>query len=47
MTQRHESIPGSRPEPLVISRSFAAPRDLVFRAWSSAEHMKRWFSPAG
>ena len=31
--------------PLVISRDFAAPRALVFKAWSSAEHVKRWFSP--
>jgi uncharacterized protein YndB with AHSA1/START domain len=38
---------GMRPKPLVISRSFAAPRDLVFKAWSSAEHVKRWFSPQG
>jgi uncharacterized protein YndB with AHSA1/START domain len=36
---------GIKPEPLVISRVFPAPRELVFRAWSSAEHMKRWFSP--
>lgn len=35
----------SKPE-LVISRRFPAPRELVFKAWSSAEHMKRWFSPA-
>src|ERR1700742_2458484 len=28
-----------------ISRNFAAPRELVFKAWSSAEHIKRWFSP--
>jgi len=34
-------------KPLVISRSFAARRELVFQAWSSAEHMKRWFSPEG
>jgi uncharacterized protein YndB with AHSA1/START domain len=34
-------------KPLTISRSFAAPRELVFKAWSSAEHMKRWFSPEG
>jgi uncharacterized protein YndB with AHSA1/START domain len=33
------------PEPLVVSRSFSAPRDVVFQAWSSAEHVKRWFSP--
>ncbi len=36
-----------KPKPLVISRTFAAPRDLVFKAWSSAEHLKRWFSPEG
>jgi uncharacterized protein YndB with AHSA1/START domain len=38
---------GAKSEPLVISRIFAAPRALVFKAWSSAEHMKRWFSPEG
>jgi uncharacterized protein YndB with AHSA1/START domain len=32
-------------EPFVISRVFAAPRDLVFKAWSTVDHMKRWFSP--
>jgi uncharacterized protein YndB with AHSA1/START domain len=31
--------------PLVISRRFDAPRALVFRAWTKAEHIKRWFSP--
>ena len=30
---------------LVIARTFAAPRGLVFQAWSTAEHIKRWFSP--
>jgi uncharacterized protein YndB with AHSA1/START domain len=40
-------IESVKPEPLVISRHFAAPRDLVFKAWSSAEHIKRWFSPEG
>ena len=32
-------------QPLVVSRLFAAPREAVFKAWSSAEHIKRWFSP--
>jgi uncharacterized protein YndB with AHSA1/START domain len=36
---------GGRPPPLVISRTFAAPRALVFQAWSTADHIKRWFSP--
>ena len=31
--------------PLKLSRVFHAPRELVFRAWSSAEHIKRWFCP--
>src|SRR5262245_15570688 len=31
--------------PLRLSRTFHAPRALVFRAWSSAEHVKRWFCP--
>jgi uncharacterized protein YndB with AHSA1/START domain len=31
--------------PLIISRRFDAPRALVFRAWTKAEHIKRWFSP--
>jgi uncharacterized protein YndB with AHSA1/START domain len=47
MARTNDVKTGLKPKPLVISRSFAAPRDLVFKAWSSAEHMKRWFSPAG
>ena len=38
---------GIKPAPLVISRVFAAPRELVFSAWSTAAHMKNWFSPEG
>ena len=34
------------PPPLKISRLLHAPRETVFRAWSSAEHVKRWFAPA-
>lgn len=33
------------PDPLTISRIFPAPRALVFRAWSSADHLRRWFCP--
>jgi len=31
----------------VITRVFNAPRDLVFRAWTEAEHLARWFGPKG
>jgi uncharacterized protein YndB with AHSA1/START domain len=34
-------------KPVLVSRIFPAPRELVFQAWSSADHMKRWFSPVG
>jgi len=34
-----------QPPPLKISRVFHAPREVVFRAWSTAEHIKNWFSP--
>lgn len=32
---------------IVVSRVFNAPRELVFRAWSSHEHLSRWFGPDG
>jgi uncharacterized protein YndB with AHSA1/START domain len=35
----------AQPEPLKISRTFHAMRETVFKAWSTAEHIKRWFCP--
>jgi uncharacterized protein YndB with AHSA1/START domain len=34
-----------RPDDLVITRVFRAPRRLVFAAWTQAEHVSRWFAP--
>lgn len=31
--------------PLRLSRAFHARRETVFKAWSTAEHVQRWFSP--
>ncbi|HTA65596.1 MAG TPA: SRPBCC domain-containing protein [Xanthomonadaceae bacterium] len=31
----------------VISRTFDAPRDLVWRAWTESNHLLRWFGPPG
>jgi len=36
-----------QPAPLRVSRTFSAPRETVFKAWSSADHIKRWFCPDG
>src|SRR5215468_5329496 len=35
----------AQPQPLRLSRVFHARRETVFKAWSSADHVKRWFSP--
>ena len=35
-----------QPAPLRLSRVLHARRETVFKAWSTADHVKRWFSPA-
>jgi uncharacterized protein YndB with AHSA1/START domain len=42
----NKDVAAAQPPPLKISRVFHARRETVFRAWSTAEHVKRWFSPA-
>ena len=32
---------------IVLSRVVAAPRDVVFAAWSDSRRMFQWFAPAG
>ena len=34
-------------KPFVIRRVLAAPRDLVYRAWTQREHLAQWFGPKG
>jgi uncharacterized protein YndB with AHSA1/START domain len=38
---------GAALPPVRVSRLLHAPREVVFRAWSAAEHVKRWFAPTG
>jgi len=44
-----ENSPATEPtEPvLVITRVFDAPGELVFKAWTESEHLKRWWGPKG
>lgn len=35
------------PIELVVTREIAAPRELVFRAFTEAEHLARWWGPKG
>ncbi|HUQ18660.1 MAG TPA: SRPBCC domain-containing protein [Gemmatimonadaceae bacterium] len=32
---------------LVITRTFDAPRELVFKAWTDPERIKQWLAPRG
>ena len=34
-------------ETITVSRAYDAPRRLVFAAWSTAEHLARWWGPHG
>ena len=34
-------------EPFVLSRTFDAPRDVVFKAFTDAERMRQWWGPKG
>lgn len=31
----------------VFMRTFAAPRELVWQAWTQCEHLQQWWAPAG
>jgi uncharacterized protein YndB with AHSA1/START domain len=47
MAQTVEKSLPLEPKPVRLSRTLHAPRDIVFKAWSSADHVKRWFAPTG
>lgn len=32
---------------IVLTRVFEAPRELVFKAWTDADHISTWFGPKG
>jgi uncharacterized protein YndB with AHSA1/START domain len=33
--------------PCIVSRTFAAPRDVLWRAWTEHESLAKWFGPKG
>lgn len=40
-------LPASAERELLITRVFKAPRALVFKAWTTPEHLARWMGPHG
>jgi uncharacterized protein YndB with AHSA1/START domain len=45
-SETNKAAAAGGPAPLRLSRTLHAKRETVFKAWSSAEHVKRWFAPA-
>jgi len=45
-TKRKPARRSAEPK-LTLSRVFAAPRSLVFAAWTQPEHLKQWSAPHG
>ena len=46
-TQTLERLAADVDETFVISRTFDAPRDLVWKAWTETERLMQWFGPKG
>jgi uncharacterized protein YndB with AHSA1/START domain len=46
LSERTGDVGDAEPE-LLISRDFDAPRDLVFKTYTEAEHLARWWGPKG
>ena len=44
-TEAQLAAAGQQPPPLRLSRVLHARRETVFKAWSSGDHVKRWFAP--
>jgi len=44
---RNSELTATSDRVLAITRIFDAPRDLVFKAWTDPEHVKRWWAPKG
>jgi len=45
MTAMNTSTATTSDRELVIERIFDAPREMVFSAWTSCEHLAHWFGP--
>ena len=46
-TEAKAARSGPQVPPLTLTRSFHARPETVFKAWTTAEHVKRWFCPIG
>jgi len=47
MSLRNDPDGNAADREFTITRVFDAPRELVFKAWTEAAHLARWFGPKG
>jgi uncharacterized protein YndB with AHSA1/START domain len=47
MTLRDSETTATSDREIIITRVFDAPRELVFDAWTDAEHVTHWWGPRG
>lgn len=47
LAEEVQKMAGNQGEVFVISRTFDAPRDLVWRAWTEPDRLAQWFGPKG
>jgi uncharacterized protein YndB with AHSA1/START domain len=45
--RKNNSVAETADREIVLTRVFDAPRELVFKAWTDAEHLMRWWAPNG
>jgi len=43
----NKNVTPEPPKEFVITRTFDAPRDLVWKAWTEVAHLRKWFGPTG
>jgi uncharacterized protein YndB with AHSA1/START domain len=47
MSDSNDTATGRQGGDLVITHEYAAPRDLVFQAWTDCDQLRRWWGPDG
>jgi uncharacterized protein YndB with AHSA1/START domain len=47
VAQNRTSVERKSDRELVVTRTFDAPREMVFKAWSQADLFRRWWVPKG
>jgi uncharacterized protein YndB with AHSA1/START domain len=47
MDARSSTEPSTSDREILITRTFDAPRELVFKAWTAPEHLGAWWGPDG